>query len=123
MMIPEDFSRFFDDQGQNAAQSPLRAYFPVSVIERLRASSVAPSRLFGAELKRLETEPEAEPSFTLDLARLLGDAGGFDWPVNDLGRCLALAVFHEHAKQLFTGPGPDKEALDDADRADWWKSA
>jgi hypothetical protein len=98
MMIPKDFSRFFDDQGQNAAQSPLRAYFPPAVIERLRVSSVAPSRLFGAEL-RLETDPEAEASFTLDLLRLLGDGDGFEWPVDDLGRCLALAVFREHTRQ------------------------
>jgi putative addiction module component (TIGR02574 family) len=31
--------------------------------------------------------------------RLLGDEDGFDWPVDDLGRCLALAVFREQAKQ------------------------
>jgi hypothetical protein len=39
-MTPEDFSRFFENDvpSQDAAQSPLRAYFPVTVIERLRAS-------------------------------------------------------------------------------------
>jgi hypothetical protein len=29
----------------------------------------------------------------------LGDEDGFDWPVDELGRCLALAVFREQAKQ------------------------
>jgi hypothetical protein len=50
-------------------------------------------------LKRLESDPEAEASFTLDLFRLLSDENGFEWPVDDLGRCLALAVFREHTKQ------------------------
>jgi hypothetical protein len=74
-MTPEDFDHFFEDgdQSQDAAQSPLRAYFPVAVIELLRVSPLPPSRLFGAEMKRLETDSEAEASFTLDLFRLLGN--------------------------------------------------
>jgi hypothetical protein len=116
---PDDLDRFLDeifaDQSQDAAQSPLNAYFPVAVIERLRASPVAPSRLFVAELKRLETDPEAEQSFTLDLFRLLGDEDGFEWPVDDLGRCLALAVFREHTKQLLSGQGPEQRRLNGAE--------
>ena len=54
-------------------------------------------------LKRLETEPELQESFTLDLFRLLGEEDGFDWPVDDLGRCLAPAVFREQAKQRMDG--------------------
>ena len=85
----ETVSRFC----KSTEQSPLKAYFPVSVIERLRGSSVAAPAYFFQYLKRLETEPELQESFTLDLFRLLGDEDGFDWPVDDLGRCLALAVF------------------------------
>jgi hypothetical protein len=70
-------------------------------------------------LKRLETEPDLQDSFTLDLFQLLGDEDGFDWPVDDLGRCLALAVFREHTKQLVTRSGPHSEILGDTD---WWKS-
>jgi hypothetical protein len=92
------------------------------VAERLRASSVAPSRLFVAELKRLETNPELQESFTLDLFRFLGDEHGFEWPVDDLGRCLALAVFREHTKERVSSQEPEPETLDDTDRADWWKS-
>ena len=65
-MTPEDLDGFFDDasndRSADAEQSPLKAYFPVSVIERLRRSSV-----------------------------------------DDLGRCLALAVFREQAKQRMDG--------------------
>ena len=118
-MTPDDFDRLFDDafddRGDAAAQSPLRAYFPPAVIERLRASSVAPSRLFVAELKRLETEPELQKSFTLDLFRLLGDEDSFDWPLDDLGRCLALAVSQEHTKQRLSNQEPEPEMLDDTD--------
>ena len=64
--------------------------------------SCASSR-FDHVLKRLETEPELQESFILDLFRLLGDEDGFDWPVDDLGRCLALAVFREQAKQRMDG--------------------
>jgi hypothetical protein len=39
--------------------SPLTPYFPISLIERLRASSVAPSVQLTQYLKRLETENEA----------------------------------------------------------------
>ena len=102
-MTPEDLDGFFDDasndRSADAEQSPLKAYFPVSVIERLRRSSVAAPAYFFQYLKRLETEPELQESFTLDLFRLLGDEDGFDWPVDDRGRCLALAVFREQAKQ------------------------
>ena len=72
-------------------------------IERLRRSSVAAPAYFFQYLKRLETEPELQESFILDLFRLLGDEDGFDWPVDDLGRCLALAVFREQAKQRMDG--------------------
>jgi hypothetical protein len=93
-MNPED-SRFFenDDQSQDATQLPLSTYFPTFVIEGLRASSVPPPVQFSQYLKRLETEPEVEESFTLDLFRLLGDEDGFDWPLDDLSRCLTLSVF------------------------------
>jgi hypothetical protein len=50
-------------------------------------------------LKRLESDPTTEQSFTLDLFRLLGDEDGFDCSMDDLGRCLALAIFREHAKK------------------------
>jgi hypothetical protein len=77
-MNPEDFSRFFDenftDQSQDAPQSPLRVCFPVALIEQLRASLVATSRLFVAELKRLAIDSEAEESF--DLFGFLGDEDG-----------------------------------------------
>jgi len=67
------------------------------------ASAILRSSCFDHVLKRLETEPELQESFTLDLFRLLGDEDGFDWPVDDLGRCLALAVFREQAKQRMDG--------------------
>ena len=67
------------------------------------ASAILRSSYFDHVLKRLETEPELQESFTLDLFRLLGDEDGFDWPVDDLGRCLALAVFREQAKQRMDG--------------------
>ena len=63
------------------------------------ASAILRSSSFDHVLKRRETEPELQESFTLDLFRLLGDEDGFDWPVDHLGRCLALAVFREQAKQ------------------------
>jgi hypothetical protein len=69
------------------------------VVERLRASSVPAPVLFFEYLKRVETDPEAERSFTHDLFWLLGDEDGFEWPADDLGCCLALAVFREHAKE------------------------
>ena len=125
-MNPEDFSRFFggafDDQSGDADQSSLRAYFLVAVIERLRASSVAAPAHFFQYLKRLETEPEVESSFTLDLFRLLGDEDGFEWPVDDLGRCLARGVFREHTKERLSSQEPEPETLDDTDGADRWKS-
>jgi hypothetical protein len=73
-------------------------------------------------LKRLETDPELEESFTLDLFRLLGDEERFDWLVDDVGRCLAVTVFREHTKQRLSSHDPESEKLDDTDRADWWKS-
>jgi hypothetical protein len=77
----------------------LVAYFPPAVIERLRASSTTAPALFFLYLKRLESDPEAEQNFTHDLFRLLTDEEGFDWPADDLGRCLTLAVFRQHAKE------------------------
>ena len=71
----------------------------------------------------LETEPELEESFTLNLFRLLGDEDRFEWPVDDLGRCLALAVFREHAKQRLGSQDSEFETLGDTDGADRWKSA
>jgi hypothetical protein len=63
-MTSDDFDRLFDDAfedgGADAALSHLRAYFPVSVVERLRASSVPPPVRFSQYLKRLEAEPELE---------------------------------------------------------------
>jgi hypothetical protein len=123
-MTPEEFDRLFDgaftEWARDPAQSLLVAYFPPTVIERLRASSVsAPALLFFEYLKRLETDPETEQSFTEDLFRLLGDGDGFDWPVNDLGRCLALVVFREHARERMIGSGPDPKTLDDRDGAEW----
>jgi hypothetical protein len=50
-------------------------------LERLRASSVPPSAQFFQYLKRLETEPDLQDRFTLDLFRLLGDQDAFDWPL------------------------------------------
>ena len=52
-------------------------------------------RLSSEYLKRLETDPEAEQGFTHDLFRLSTDGESFEWPTNDLGRCLALSVFRE----------------------------
>jgi hypothetical protein len=116
-MNPEDFDLLFDDafddQSPDAAQSQLRAYFPPAVIERLRASSVAAPVHFFQYLKRLETEPELQDSFTLDLFWLLGDEDGFDWPLDDLGRCLARAVFREHTKQRVDSQEPEPETLED----------
>jgi hypothetical protein len=74
-------------------------------------------------LKRLETEPELQDSFPLDLFLLLGDEDSFDWPLNDLERCLALAVFREHAKGRLSRQDAQPETLDDTNEADWWKSA
>jgi hypothetical protein len=84
---PEDLNQFFenDDQSQDAAHSPLRAYFPVAVIERLMGSSIAAPVQFFRYLKRLELEPALQESFTLDLFRFLGDEDTFDWPVDDRG--------------------------------------
>jgi hypothetical protein len=66
-MNPENLDRFLDkifaEWSQDAAQSPLRAYFPALVIERLRASSVPLPVQFSQYLKRLETETELEDSF------------------------------------------------------------
>jgi hypothetical protein len=86
--------------GKRPSSITLVTYFPPTVIERLRASSVPAPALFFEYLKYLETDPEAEQNFTQDLFRLLGDKDGFDWPADDLGRCLALAVFREHTKEL-----------------------
>jgi hypothetical protein len=108
---------------QNATQSPLIAYFPAAVVERLRASSAPPSAQFFRYLKRLETEPELEKSFTANLFRLLADEESFEWPLDDLGRCLALAVFREHTKHRLGSQSPDLETLDDTDGADWRKRA
>jgi hypothetical protein len=73
-------------------------------------------------LKRLETEPELQESFTLDLFRLLGDEAGFARPLDDLGRCLALAVFRAHTKERLQSQDAKPETLaDDTDPADWWK--
>jgi hypothetical protein len=124
-MYPDDFTRFFnhDNKSQDAEQSPLRALFPASVIE-LRASSVPAPVQFSQYLKRLETEPELQESFTLDLFRLLGDEKGFNWPLNDLGRCLALAVFRAHTKERLQSQAAKPETLaDDPGSADWWKPA
>src|SRR5262249_9332798 len=108
-MTPEEFDRLFDDAFsewvQHPAQSLLVTYFPPAVIERLRASSVPVPALFFLYLKRLESDPEAEQNFTHDLFRLLTDEEGFDWPADDLGRCLALAVFRAHRQE-----GLDKAA-------------
>jgi hypothetical protein len=69
----EDFDRLFDgafaEWSRDPAQSPLVTCFPVSVIERLRASSIARSRLFFAELKRLETDPKVEENFSAENGR------------------------------------------------------
>jgi hypothetical protein len=35
----------------------------------------------------------------------LADEESFDWPVDDLGRCLALAVFREHTRECMDAPG------------------
>jgi hypothetical protein len=56
-----------------------------------------------------------------DLFRLLSDEDGFDWPLDDLGLCLALAVFREHTKERLKSRDPEPETLDDTDPADWWK--
>ena len=73
-------------------------------------------------MKRLETEPELQESFTLDLFRLLGDEAGFARPLDDLGRCLALAVFRAHTKERLQSQDAKPETLaDDTDPADWWK--
>ena len=72
-------------------------------------------------LKRLETEPELEESFTLDLFRLLSDEDGFAWPLGDLGLCVALAVVREHTKQRLNSQNPEPKTFDDTDGADWWK--
>jgi len=118
-MTPDDFSRFFggdfDDQSQNAEESPLRAYFPVMVIERLRASPTAAPVLFFGYLKRLESESALQENFTTDLFGLLGDADGFDCPLDDLGCCLALAVFREHTKQCLDSQEPEPERLKGAE--------
>jgi hypothetical protein len=52
----------------------------------------------------------------------LGDEDAFDWPLDDLGRCLALSVFREHTKQRLSSQDREPETLDDADGADWWKN-
>jgi hypothetical protein len=96
-MTPEEFDHLFDgafaDWAQDTAQSLLFFYFPPAVIKRLRASPIPAPALFFEYLKRLETDSEAEQSFTQYLFRLLGDEDGFEWPADELGRCLALAVF------------------------------
>lgn len=58
----------------------------------------------------------------MDLFRLLGDEDGFDWPVDDMGRCFPLAVFREHTKQRLSGQELEPETLDDKDSADWWRT-
>jgi hypothetical protein len=119
-MNAEDFDRLFDgafaEWVQDPAQSLLFPFFPPPVVERLRASSMAPSSLFFAELKRLEGDPKAEVLFSQGLFLLLDDEEGFDWPADDLGRCLALAVFREHIRHLLAKPDPD---FGTGDEADW----
>jgi hypothetical protein len=82
-MTPEEIDRLFDgafsEWVQDPAQSLLVTYFPPAVIERLRASSVPAPLLFFDYLEGLESDPEAEKSFTDDLFRLLCDAESFDW--------------------------------------------
>jgi hypothetical protein len=118
-MTPEEFDRLFDNAftewAKDPAQSLLVAYFPPSVIERLRASSVPAPALFFEYLKRLESDRATEQSFTEDLFRLLGDEDGFEWPPDDLGRCLALAVFREHARECVAGDDHELKMLDDTD--------
>jgi hypothetical protein len=63
-----------------------------------------------------------QESFTLDLFRLLGDEDRFAWPLDDLGICLALAVFREHTKERLKRQDRQLETLDDTEEADWWKS-
>jgi hypothetical protein len=86
-MTPEEFDRMFDGAFakwvRDRAQSLLTAYFPLAVIDRLRASSVSAPTLLFEPLKRLETETEAEQSSTQDLFRLLADEGCFDGSADD----------------------------------------
>ena len=53
---------------------------------------------------------------------VLGDEKGFNWPVNDLGRCLALAVFRAHTKERLQSQDAKPETLAD-DTDDWWKNS
>jgi hypothetical protein len=119
-MTPEGFSRFFDedfaDQSQDTGQSPLESLLPA--LGRRTASS----RLDRSTAIHRGIEPELEESFTLDLFRLLGDEDGFEWPLDDLGRCLARGVFREHTKERLSSQEPEPETLDDTDGADRWKS-
>jgi hypothetical protein len=124
-MTPEEFDRLFDgaltEWVSDAAQSLLAAYFPVAVIEQLRASSVPAPMLFFGYLKRLEGDLEAEESFAQDLFRLLGDEDGFEWPSGDLGRCLALAVSERIVGHVLLDStcARQQSALEDANDAIW----
>jgi hypothetical protein len=116
---PEEFDRLFDgalaEWIRDPAQSLLVTYFPLAVVKRLRASSVPGPVLFFEHLKHLESDPDAEKSFNHDLFRLLADEDRFDRPTNDLGRCLALAVFEDHARERLAGNGHELKMLDDTD--------
>jgi hypothetical protein len=89
LTVCRELERVRSHTGSHTAQD---MFENTQVIERLRASSVAAPAQFSQSLKLLETEPEPQESFTLDLFRLLGDEGGFDWPVDDLRRCLCTRV-------------------------------
>jgi hypothetical protein len=127
-MSPEDFNRLLDrifaqwNRGRAPVPPLAFACLPAPVIERLGASSGDPSKLFFAELKRLDANPEAEGTFRQDLLRLLTDYDGFEWPVDNLGRCIALAIFWLQIRQALKKIAPEVANLEDTDPADWWKT-
>ena len=82
-MIPEDFSRFFehDEHNQDAAQSPLQAYFPPGGYELRHASKDALRRLF-VSLKQNAFDELRDNRSDLDLhVPLLSICPGMDWHV------------------------------------------
>jgi hypothetical protein len=89
--------------GQRSRSIIVSGLFPASGCRTAQSEfSPAPTLCF-EYLKYLEADPETEQVFSHDLFRLLADEDVFDWTVNDLGRCLALAVFREHVKQRAIG--------------------
>jgi hypothetical protein len=50
----------------------------------------------------------------------LTDQESFDWP-GDLGHCLTLAIFRQHAKLRLSSREPEPETLADTNGADRWK--